>query len=150
MVRAGGTPHGLLERARMTAQHRPLHLVGHDPAAEAFDDAAARLVQERDRYRAALLWSWSGDHCASGEVLLRAALGERGLGMPIEPPALQHLNRLVRLLRAMPWAREGLLPLGRDSNDWVIVGSVLCEAAGLPDPWLESPAEDSQAGPGLP
>jgi hypothetical protein len=134
----------------MTAQHGPLRLVAGDPEMDAVDAAAALLAQERDRYRAALLWSWSSDHCASGEVLLRAALGELGLGMPIEPPGLQHLNRLVRLLRAMPWAREGLLPLGRDSNDWVIVGSVLCEAAGLPDPWLESPAENAQARPGLP
>jgi hypothetical protein len=134
----------------MTAPHRPLRLVASNAEADACEEVAARLAQERDRYRAALLWSWSSDHCASGEVLLRAALGEQGLGMPIEPPGLQHLNRLVRLLRAMPWAREGLLPLGRDSNDWVIVGSVLCEAVGLPDPWLESPAEDGQARPGTP
>jgi hypothetical protein len=90
---------------------------------------------ERDHYRAALRWTWSEDRCASGEVLLRAALGELGPGMHREPPTMEDLSRLVRLLRAMPWAREGFMALGRDSEAWKVAGSVLCEAACLPDPW---------------
>lgn len=128
----------------MRAASASLRLVSDEPELQAVADLATQLAQERDRYRAALLWSWSMENCASGQVLLRAALGELGPGMHIEPPGLQDLNRLVRLLRAMPWAREGLLPLGRDSNDWTIVGSVLCEAAGLADPWLDDPATGSQ------
>jgi hypothetical protein len=104
-------------------------------------------MQERDRYRAALLWSWGGESCPSAQVLLRAALGELGPGQHIDPPGLQDLNRLVRLLRALPWAREGLLPLGRDSDDWTIVGSVLCEAAGLPDHGWSSLPQDSGSVP---
>jgi hypothetical protein len=114
------------------------------PEPEAAAELMAGLMQERDRYRAALLWSWGAESCPSAQVLLRAALGELGPGRHIDPPGLQDLNRLVRLLRALPWAREGLLPLGRDSDDWTIVGSVLCEAAGLPDPWLEDPATGFQ------
>jgi hypothetical protein len=124
----------------VSAGPAPLRLVPAEPVPDAVAELTARLAQERDRYRAALLWSWSAENCSSGQVLLRAALGELGPGMHIDPPGLQDLNRLVRLLRALPWARDGLLPLGRDSNDWTIVGSVLCEAAGLPDPWIDDPA----------
>jgi hypothetical protein len=97
---------------------------------------AGQMMDERDHYRAALLWALSSERCASGEVLLRAALGELGPGMHREPPAMEDLTRLVRLLRTMPWAREGFLALGRDNEAWKVAGNVLCEAAGFPDPWL--------------
>jgi hypothetical protein len=118
----------------MTSLRPLLPLVSRDLQPDAAADLAHRMREERDRYRAALLWCMSPDRCAAGEVLLRAALGELGPGMHREPPDLDHLQRLVRLLKSLPWAQEGFVPLASDSDLWRVASAVLCEAAGLPDP----------------
>lgn len=129
-----GAPAGLLGLCDVTSPRHSLHLVSQDLHSEAVADLAHRMMEERDRYRAAMLWCMSPDRCAAGEVLLRAALGELGPGMHREPPDLYDLQPMVRLLKSLPWALEGFMLLASDSDLWRVASAVLCEAAELPDP----------------
>ncbi len=114
---------------------RPLTALEADLSARSQPTPCAPMV-ECQRYRDALLWMWGADHCAPGETLLRAALAEMPLGGAITPPGLEDFHRLARLLRAMPWARAGFVPLARMSDEWGLVARVLCAQLGLslPEP----------------